>query len=287
MSIEVKNLTYIYMKGTPFERMALKDVSLTIEENSFTAIAGHTGSGKSTLVQQFNGLLTPTMGQIFVDGVDVLSKKPEAKLAKRKIGMVFQYPEHQLFEETIAADIAFGPRNLGLGEEEIEKRVRDAMTFVQLDYEIYKDRSPFQLSGGQMRRVAIAGVIALQPKYLILDEPTAGLDPVGRADVLKKISELHQHKKITVVMVSHNMDDIAMLAEKVLFMNHGEIIVNATPQVAFKETEKIKQSGLEVPQLTALLQTLRINGLNVDTSIFKLETGVDEIIKAMGRKRLC
>jgi energy-coupling factor transport system ATP-binding protein len=275
------------MKGTPFERMALKDVSLTIEENSFTAIAGHTGSGKSTLVQQFNGLLTPTMGQIFVDGVDILSKKPEAKLAKRKIGMVFQYPEHQLFEETIAADIAFGPRNLGLGEEEIEKRVRDAMTFVQLDYEIYKDRSPFQLSGGQMRRVAIAGVIALQTKYLILDEPTAGLDPLGRADVLKKISELHQHKKITVVMVSHNMDDIAMLSEKVLFMNHGEIIVNATPQVAFKEMEKIKQSGLEVPQLTALLQKLRINGLNVDTSIFSIEGGVDEIIKAMRRKRLC
>ena len=210
MSIEINNVSYTYMEKTPYEKKALKNISLKINEGEFVAIAGHTGSGKSTLMQHINGLIKPSEGSVIVDGVNINEKKSkESLIARRKVGLVFQYPEQQLFEETIYADIAFGPKNFGLSEEEIAKRVQNSMRFVELDYELYKDKSPFQLSGGQMRRVAIAGIMALSPKYLVLDEPTAGLDPRLKKILLSKIKNLHDREKLTIIMVSHNMDDIA------------------------------------------------------------------------------
>ena len=226
MPIEVKNISYIYMENTPYEKKALNNVSLTINEGEFVAIAGHTGSGKSTLMQHFNGLLNPTKGEVFIDGIDINKKKDKKTLnARRSVGMVFQYPEQQLFEESIFADIAFGPRNFGCSEDEVKQRVKEAMDFVELDYEEYKDKSPFLLSGGQMRRVAIAGIIALKPKYLVLDEPTAGLDPRLKQNLLQKVKKLHQKEKMTIIMVSHNMDDIALLADKVAIMRQGKLMI--------------------------------------------------------------
>ena len=288
MSIELKNVTYTYMPKTPFERMALKNVSLTIRDGSFTAIAGHTGSGKSTLVQHLNGLLHPTAGKVLVDGVDLAEKKSlAAKKARQSVGMVFQYPEHQLFEETVAEDIAFGPKNMELSQDEITERVRRAMDFVSLDYETYKDRSPFQLSGGQMRRVAIAGVIALQPRYLVLDEPTAGLNPRGREDLLQKILQLHRREKLTIVFVSHNMDDIARVADEVIFMKNGEMTLQDKPQQAFFAQEKLREAGLSAPQLIILLQQLRAAGLPVDPAAFTMQQGVKHIMDAMRGKKPC
>lgn len=290
MSIEIKNVTYTYMPGTPFERMALQDVSLTIEEGSFTAIAGHTGSGKSTLVQHLNGLLHPTAGKVLVDGTDLAAKgraAAAARAARSQVGMVFQYPEHQLFEETVAADVAFGPKNMGLGAEEIEQRVRDAMDFVSLDYATYKDRSPFQLSGGQMRRAAIAGVIALHPRYLVLDEPTAGLDPQGREDLLQKIVRLHRKDKVTIIFVSHNMDDIARVADRVVFMGQGRILMDDAPAKAFFAEDALQQAGLRAPQLIKLLQELHQHGLPVDPAAFSVDQGVQHIMEAIRGKKKC
>ena len=287
MSIEVKNVTYTYMPKTPFERIALKNIDLCIEKKEFTAIAGHTGSGKSTLVQQLNGLLDPTEGEVLVDGIAIHGKNAQAVAARRKVGMVFQYPEHQLFEESIFADIAFGPRNLELAEADIEQRVKKAMEFVNLPYKEYKDRSPFQLSGGQMRRVAIAGVIALQPEYLILDEPTAGLDPRGRRDLLEKISQLHRKEGIGVVLVSHNMDDVAELADRVIFMSQGKITVNASPKQAFSETEHLKEAGLDLPQMVQLLQVLKKQGISVKTDIFTIKEAVASVQQALKEGKKC
>ena len=284
MPIELKGVTYTYMKGTPFERTALKDVSLTIADGSLTAIAGHTGSGKSTLVQHLNGLLHPTKGEVLVDGVSLAGKKKEAGLARRKVGMVFQYPEQQLFEETVAADIAFGPKNLELSEDEVNRRVRSAMEFVQLDYETYKDVSPFRLSGGQMRRVAIAGVLALEPKYLVLDEPTAGLDPKAREDLLQRITELHRKKKLTIIFVSHNMGDIARMAERVVFMHDGRVLVDAPPSEAFFANKEIEEAGLAVPPTVALLSRLQENGLPVEADAFTVEETVKRISRAVRKK---
>lgn len=284
MPIELKNVTYTYMTGTPFERTALRDVSLKIADGSLTAIAGHTGSGKSTLVQHLNGLLHPTKGEVLVDGVSLAGKKKEAGLARRKVGMVFQYPEQQLFEETVAADIAFGPKNLELSEDEINRRVRSAMEFVQLDYETYKDVSPFCLSGGQMRRVAIAGVLALEPKYLVLDEPTAGLDPQAREELLRRITELHRKKKLTIIFVSHNMEDIARMAERVVFMHDGRVLVDAPPSEAFFANEEIEEAGLAVPPTVALLSRLQENGLPVEADAFTVEETVKRISRAVRKK---
>ena len=284
MPIELKNVTYTYMTGTPFERTALRDVSLKIADGSLTAIAGHTGSGKSTLVQHLNGLLHPTKGEVLVDGVSLAGKQKEAILSRRKVGMVFQYPEQQLFEETVAADIAFGPKNLELSEDEINRRVRSAMEFVQLDYETYKDVSPFRLSGGQMRRVAIAGVLALEPKYLVLDEPTAGLDPKAREDLLQRITELHRKKKLTIIFVSHNMGDIARMAERVVFMHDGRVLVDAPPSEAFFANEKIEEAGLAVPPTVALLSRLQENGLPVEADAFTVEETVKRISRAVRKK---
>ncbi len=267
MSIQLNNVSYTYMARTPFEKQAIKNINLEIKKGEFVAIIGHTGSGKSTLVQHLNGLLKPTNGSITIDEI-VLGKKDEkSKLARKKVGMVFQYPEHQLFEETIYADIAFGPKNLGLGKKEIDKRVRRAMNFVNLDYDMYKERSPFQLSGGQMRRVAIAGVVALQPDYLVLDEPAAGLDPCGRDAIFNKIVELHKKTGIAVILVSHNMDDVAKMASRLIVMKSGEVAVDGKPADVFKETETLVNTGLDIPQIISLMRALEKRGLPVNTDV--------------------
>lgn len=284
MSIEINQVTYTYMPGTAFERTALSGITLTIDEGVLTAIAGHTGSGKSTLVQHLNGILHPTQGSVLVDGQDLSAKDKTSVMARRRVGMVFQYPEHQLFEETVEEDIAFGPKNLGLSSEEIARRVRRAMELVRLDYDTYRERSPFQLSGGQKRRAAIAGVLAMEPKYLVLDEPTAGLDPRGRDDLLQRIVRLHREKKMTVIFVSHNMDDIARLADRVIFMHEGRVLLDAPPREAFREKLALKTAGLEEPETVTLLEKLQQRGLAVDTDAFTAEETARRIIRAL-RKR--
>lgn len=281
MSIEVKNISYIYMPGSPYERLALDDVTLTIPEGKITAVAGHTGSGKSTLIQHFNGLLSPTRGSVLVDGVDIAGREGEARTARRAVGMVFQYPEHQLFEETVERDIAFGPKNYGCSEEEIRTRVRFAMDFVQLAYDEYSQRSPFQLSGGQMRRAAIAGVVALKPKYLVLDEPTAGLDPGGRGELMQRILKLHRQEKNTIVLVSHSMDDIARYADNVIIMNRGKMLMEGTPEEVFAREDFIRQAGLEAPQITSLVMALRAHGMELPADIYTMDGAVDAILRAV------
>lgn len=284
MSIQLNNVSYTYMARTPFEKQAIKNINLEIKKGEFVAIIGHTGSGKSTLVQHLNGLLKPTNGSITIDEI-VLGKKDEkSKLARKKVGMVFQYPEHQLFEETIYADIAFGPKNLGLGKKEIDKRVRRAMNFVNLDYDMYKERSPFQLSGGQMRRVAIAGVVALQPDYLVLDEPAAGLDPCGRDAIFNKIVELHKKTGIAVILVSHNMDDVAKMASRLIVMKSGEVAADGKTADVFKETETLVNTGLDIPQIISLMRALEKRGLPVNTDVLTINQAVDTILSALRGK---
>ena len=285
MSIELRQVSYTDMPGTTFERRALSHVTLTIPEGTLTAIAGHTGSGKSTLVQHLNGILHPTQGTVRVDGQNLADKGQEAVAARQRVGMVFQYPEHQLFEETVMADVAFGPKNLGLSSEEIETRVRRAMELVRLDYDTYKNCSPFQLSGGQKRRVAIAGVLAMEPKYLILDEPAAGLDPRGRDDLLKRIVRLHREKKMTVIFVSHNMDDIARLADRVVIMHEGEVLLDATPRKAFQSEALIQKAGLDTPSTVTLLKKLQAGGLSVTVDAFTIEGAVKSIEGAWRERR--
>lgn len=285
MPIEVKNISHIYMENTPYEKKALNNVSLTINEGEFVAIAGHTGSGKSTLMQHFNGLLNPTKGEVFIDGIDINKKKDKKTLnARRSVGMVFQYPEQQLFEESIFADIAFGPRNFGCSEDEVKQRVKEAMDFVELDYEEYKDKSPFLLSGGQMRRVAIAGIIALKPKYLVLDEPTAGLDPRLKQNLLQKVKKLHQKEKMTIIMVSHNMDDIALLADKVAIMRQGKLMIYGEPREVFKHKDVIEQAGLLEPEVMQLLRKIKEYGLDVDINALNKQEALNNILVAL-RKR--
>lgn len=271
MSIKTENLTHIYMPGSPFEKTALDNVSIEIKDGEFVALIGHTGSGKSTLIQHFNGLLEATSGKIIVDGVDITDKKIKLTDIRKKVGLVFQYPEYQLFEETIAKDISFGPRNLGLSEEEIQKRVIKSMEMVGLDYETYKDRSPFDLSGGQKRRVAIAGVIAMEPTTLILDEPTAGLDPKGRDDILAQIKKLHDDYNMTIIMVSHSMEDVANIAEHIIVMNHGKVALEGTPANVFKEVDTLEKIGLAVPQVTYLVKKLREKGFDISDNIFTID----------------
>ena len=288
MSIEVKNVTCIYMPHTPFEQVALKNVSLTIPKGSFTAIAGHTGSGKSTLVQHLNGLITPTSGEVLVDGVNIGDKsktgRQQAQKARQQVGMVFQYAENQLFEETIAADIAFGPLNQELPEAEVDKRVREAMDIVGLDYELYHGRSPFALSGGQMRRAAIAGVLAMKPEYLVLDEPAAGLDPLGREELLLQIKRLHQQHNMTIVMVSHNMEDIAKLADNVIIMYNGKVAAQGSPREVFAEEALLKQAGLRPPQIATVMQRLAAAGLQVNTAVLTPEEGLQALLEVFHAK---
>ena len=281
MSIEVKNISYVYMPKSPYERLALDDVSITIPEGKITAIAGHTGSGKSTLIQHLNGLISPTSGSVLVDGVDIAAKGQAARAARRSVGMVFQYPEHQLFEETVEQDIAFGPKNYGMSPEEISERVRFAMDLVQLDYKEYSQRSPFQLSGGQMRRAAIAGVVALKPKYLVLDEPTAGLDPKGREELMQRIMKLHRQEKNTIILVSHSMDDIARFADNVVIMNRGRVLMEGTPREVFVREDFIRQAGLDVPQITNIVKALKIRGWDISSNIYTMDEAVDAIFQAV------
>ncbi len=286
MSIVIEHLNYVYMQGGPYETRALDDVSLTIHDGEFIGLIGHTGSGKSTLVQHLNGLILPTSGKITVDGMDLAEKGTDRRAIRRRVGLVFQYPENQLFEETVAKDIAFGPKNLGLGEEEIDRRVRTAMRRVALDYDKLAQRSVFELSGGQMRRVAIAGVLAMEPQTLVLDEPCAGLDPRGREEVLGLISDLHRESGATIVMVSHSMDDVAALAERVIVMNHGKVAMDGTPREIFSCGEELRAIGLDVPQAVELAQKLREKGFDVPEGIYKIEevrAAVEAIVGKGGR----
>lgn len=278
MPIILNNVSYVYGEHTLFRKEALKGINLTINEGDFVGIIGHTGSGKSTLVQHLNGLLHPTTGQVTIDGVDAALKTEEAKLMRHKVGMVFQYPEHQLFEETIAQDIAFGPKNLGLSADEVDARVREAMDFVGLDYETYANRSPFQLSGGQMRRVAIAGVVALNPSYLILDEPSAGLDPFGREEIFQKIIDLHAKKGITVVLVSHNMEDISRMANRLIVIDNGKIQLDGKPiDIFMNKRQELQSAGVDVPPVSKLVEYLRDRGLPVSQQVIS----VDDAVKAI------
>ena len=286
MSIVIEHLNYVYMQGGPYETKALDEVSLTIHDGEFVGLIGHTGSGKSTLVQHLNGLILPTSGQITVDGMDLADKNTDKRAIRRRVGLVFQYPENQLFEETVAKDIAFGPKNLGLDEAEIDRRVRTAMRRVALDYDKLSQRSVFELSGGQMRRVAIAGVLAMEPQTLVLDEPCAGLDPKGREEILGLISDLHRESGATIVMVSHSMDDVAALAERVIVMNHGKVAMDGAPREVFSRGEELRAIGLDVPQAVELAQKLREKGFDVPEDIYKIEevrAAVEAIVGKGGR----
>ena len=286
MSIVIEHLNYVYMQGGPYETKALDDVSLTIHDGEFVGLIGHTGSGKSTLVQHLNGLILPTSGQITVDGMDLADKNTDKRAIRRRVGLVFQYPENQLFEETVAKDIAFGPKNLGLDEAEIDRRVLTAMRRVALDYDKLSQRSVFELSGGQMRRVAIAGVLAMEPQTLVLDEPCAGLDPKGREEILGLISDLHRESGATIVMVSHSMDDVAALAERVIVMNHGKVAMDGAPREVFSRGEELRAIGLDVPQAVELAQKLREKGFDVPEGIYKIEevrAAVEAIVGKGGR----
>lgn len=281
MSIIVENLSYIYMKGTPFEKKALSNVNLTIQDGEFIAIIGHTGSGKSTLIQHFNGLLKPTEGKITVDGVDVAGK--QLKDLRKMVGIVFQYPEYQLFEETVYKDVAFAPLKQGLNEDEVKRRVYAAINAVGLDESIM-EKSPFELSGGQKRRVAIAGVLAMNPKFLILDEPTAGLDPRGRDEIYGFITELHKNLGITVILVSHNMEDVARLVDRVIVMNRGTVDMDGKPSEIFKDAQKLETIGLTVPQITHLMKRLKEKIPEINDRIFTVDEARDEIMRLLGRK---
>ena len=278
--LEVRNLNYIYSAGTPFEHKALDNVSFSLKRGEFVGIIGHTGSGKSTLMQQLNGLLKPTSGNILLDGKDIWSDKKLTRQARFRVGLVFQYPEYQLFEETVYKDIAFGPKNMGLKEEEIDRRVREAAGFVGLTEEQLQV-SPFDLSGGQKRRVAIAGVIAMEPEVLILDEPTAGLDPVGRAEILGNIESYRKAKNATILMVSHSMEDVARLTDRLMVMNGSRLAMDATPAEVFTHAEELVEMGLSIPQVTQVFLHLRSMGLDV-ANVYTIEQAVAELKRIRG-----
>lgn len=285
MSIKLSNIYHTYSKGTPFERLALNNVSLEIAKGEIVAIIGHTGSGKSTLVQHLNGLLKPDQGQATINDIDITAKGAQAKAARQQVGMVFQYPEHQLFAETVFEDIAFGPRNKGVEEEAVAKQVREAMEFVGLDYDTFAQRSPFQLSGGQMRRVAIAGVVAMNPDYLVLDEPSAGLDPRSRNAVFKEIMSLHKSRGIAIVLVTHSMEEAVKYADRLLVINAGKVLFDGTPAEIFKEhAAELVEVGVDVPQVYKLADLLRQNGVALPENIKDDVSLVKAIKKAKGWK---
>ena len=280
--IKVENLSYTYQPGTPFEHHALFNINLEIPDGTLAALIGHTGSGKSTLIQHFNALMKPTEGRIFVSGHDITAPKTDLKLIRRKVGLVFQYPEHQLFEETVYKDIAFGPRNMGLSEREIDERVRKSAFLVGLK-EKYLERSPFDLSGGQKRRAAIAGVIAMNPEVLILDEPTAGLDPKGREDILAVIKRLHEENRdMIIIFVSHSMEDVAKTAEHIIVMNEGRVEFEGTAAEVFSKTQRLQEIGLNVPQITLLADKLKKAGFKLPDDIYTVKYAADAIAKTLG-----
>ena len=280
--IKAENVNYIYQQGMPFERQALYDVNIEIEDGSLVALIGHTGSGKSTLIQHFNALVKPTSGKIIINGIDVTAPKADLRLVRKTVGLVFQYPEHQLFEETVYKDIAFGPKNMGFSDEEIDKRVRESAALVGLK-EKHLTRSPFDLSGGQKRRVEIAGVLAMNPKVLILDEPTAGLDPKGRDEILATIKKLHEeNKEMIIIFVSHSMEDVAKTAERVIVMNDGHVEMQGTVAEVFAQAEHLQKIGLNVPQVTLLTDKLRLAGYDLPEHIYTVKYAADAIKKLIG-----
>lgn len=280
--IKTEHLTHLYSIGTPFEKAAINDVNIEISQGEFVGVIGHTGSGKSTLIQHFNGLLKPTSGKIYLDGKDIWADKSQIRSVRFQVGLVFQYPEYQLFEETVYKDIAFGPKNMGLSDEEVNLRVRESAALVGLKSEIL-NKSPFELSGGQKRRVAIAGVIAMQPKVLILDEPTAGLDPRGRDLILSEIQQYHQEKKNTILLVSHSMEDIAKYASKVLVMNHAEVYAYDTVEKVFSRVEQLRSLGLDVPQITRIFYQLKERGVEMDTNVYSVERAKELILEKLNK----
>ena len=281
--IEVKNLTHIYNEGLPHESVALDDVSFRIEDRSFVGVIGHTGSGKSTLLQHLNGLLKPESGTIVIDGVDITDSHTKMLDIRRKVGLVFQYPEYQLFEETVAKDVAFGPTNLGLDQEEIDARVRESIELVGLDYERLKDKSPFELSGGQKRRVAIAGVLAMKPDILVLDEPTAGLNPKAHFDILDMVADIHKRENNITIFVSHNMNDIARMSDQVLVIDKGRLAMDGTPSEVFRREEELKAMGLALPDATEIVSQLRKRGMEIPADCLTVDQAAEAIAAALGR----
>ena len=280
--IETKNLTYTYGAGTPFSKTAIEDVNIAIKKGEFIGLIGHTGSGKSTLIQQLNGLLRPTSGTVLLNGKDIWEKKKEIRKVRFQVGMVFQYPEYQLFEDTVIKDIGFGPRNMGLSQDEVNQRVMQAVDFVGLDHALL-EKSPFDLSGGEKRRAAIAGVIAMDPDVLVLDEPTAGLDPQGRDHLLSQIKAYHKQRQNTVILVSHSMEDIARVADRVLVMNESKVFLFDETAKVFSLAKELEQIGLRVPQVTKIMMKLHENGYPVDPAVFTLEQAVKEILPLVQR----
>lgn len=277
MDINFKNVSFIYGEKTPFEKLALDNIDLAIKSGEFVGIIGHTGSGKSTLIQHFNGILKPTTGDVFIGDMNTKDKELAKSGLRYKIGLVFQYPEYQLFEETIEKDIAFGPKNMGLSEEEVTARVKEAMEIVGLDYETKKDKSPFEISGGQKRRVAIAGILAMKPDILILDEPTAGLDPKGRDELFFQIKNLYEKNNITIVLISHSMEDVAKLVNRIIIMKNGKIHLDKNTKEAFSDVDDLKEVGLNVPQITELMDTLRKRGHHFSKNILTVDEAFEEI----------
>ncbi|MDD2190373.1 MAG: energy-coupling factor transporter ATPase [Eubacteriales bacterium] len=283
MQIQVKNLNYIYSEGMPYESIALTDISFEIKKGEFVGIIGHTGSGKSTLIQHLNGLLKPKSGSILIDGTDIAEKNVKMHDIRRKIGLVFQYPEYQLFEETVHKDVAFGPLNLGLTQEEADERVKKAIIMVGLNYEEIAERSPFELSGGQKRRVAIAGVIAMEPEILILDEPTAGLDPKAHQDILRMVEKIHSLTSNTIILVSHNMGDISKLSDKVLVLDRGRLVLDGTPADVFCQADYLESLGLGLPPSAYLMRELKKRGVPVSDNILNIEGAEEELYRILSK----
>ena len=283
MSIKIEHLNYIYSPGTAYERQALKDICLEIPHGEFVGIIGHTGSGKSTLIQHLNGLVRATSGKIYYNGEDIYQEGYDMRALRSQVGLVFQYPEHQLFEVDVMTDVCFGPRNLGLDPKECEERALEALRLVGLKEKYYKS-SPFELAGGQKRRAAIAGVLAMHPKVLVLDEPTAGLDPKGRDDILEQIAYLHRQTDMTVILVSHSMEDIARYADRIIVMNQGEVLYNDTPRKVFAHYQELEQVGLAAPQVTYIMHDLKEQGFPVSVDVTTVEEAAQEIMKAMEKE---
>ena len=284
--LQIEHLTHTYSAGTPFQRSAVDDMNLSMMDGEFLGIIGHTGSGKSTLIQHLNGLLKPTSGRILLQGRDIWADPKKIRDVRFQVGLVFQYPEYQLFEETVYKDIAFGPKNMGLDEADIDRRDRDAAAFVGLT-EAMLDKSPFELSGGQKRRVAIAGVIAMEPKVLVLDEPTAGLDPRGRDDILARIQDYHRAKNASVVLVSHSMEEIARNVDRIVVLSDSHVFMEGTPRQVFARADELEQVGLDIPQVTKVALALRRRGLPVDTAVYTVEALRDALLRKEGGADAC
>ena len=280
MSIEISHLTHLYNQGTAMERKALDDVNITINDGEFVAFIGHTGSGKSTLIQHLNALIKPTSGKILLDGEDINADKTKLKAIRQKVGLVFQYPEHQLFEMTVFKDVCYGPKNMGLSDEEVKNAAEKALSLVGLDQSFY-DKSPFELSGGQKRRVAIAGILAMNPRVLVLDEPTAGVDPRGRDEILGAIDHMHKETGITVILVSHSMEDVAKFADRIVVMNNGHVALTGTPKEVFSHVSELEEMGLAAPQTSYVMKGLKDSGINVPQDVYTVDEATDVLYELL------